>query len=48
MVEIGPSNHPGLVGALIGATLSISFVLGPILGGLITHLAAWQWIFNIK
>jgi MFS family permease len=48
MVEIGPVHRPGLIGALIGATLSISFVLGPILGGAITSKASWPWIFSVK
>ncbi|KAH8193894.1 hypothetical protein TruAng_011941 [Truncatella angustata] len=36
LFEVGPSDKPSLLGALIGMTLAISFVLGPILGGIIT------------
>ena len=32
LVEQGP-NRPEIVGALVGVTLSISYILGPLLGG---------------
>ena len=46
LVEQGP-NKPEIVGALVGVTLSISYVLGPLLGG---ALSEWTWraIFWIK
>ena len=46
LLEQGP-NRPEIVGALVGFTLSISYVLGPLLGGAI---AGWSWtgIFWIK
>ncbi|KAK4031941.1 putative multidrug resistance protein [Parachaetomium inaequale] len=39
LLEQGPSR-PEVVGALVGITLSISFILGPLLGG---ALAEWNW-----
>ena len=39
LLEQGPSR-PELVGGLVGVTLSISFLLGPLLGGAI---AEWNW-----
>ncbi|KAL2257730.1 hypothetical protein VTK26DRAFT_9250 [Humicola hyalothermophila] len=39
LLEQGPSR-PEVVGALVGITLSISFVLGPLLGGAISE---WSW-----
>ncbi|KAK3330517.1 major facilitator superfamily domain-containing protein [Apodospora peruviana] len=39
LVEQGP-NRPEVVGALVGLTLSISYVLGPLLGGAIS---GWSW-----
>ncbi|KAK4230948.1 putative multidrug resistance protein [Podospora fimiseda] len=39
LVEQGPSR-PELVGALVGITLSISFVLGPLFGG---GISEWNW-----
>ena len=48
MVEIGPADKPSLLGAMIGMTLAVSFVLGPVLGGTITQFSNWRWIFLIK
>ncbi|KAL7931072.1 major facilitator superfamily domain-containing protein [Trichoderma chlorosporum] len=48
LVEIGPVHRPSLIGALIGATLAIAFVLGPLLGGLISRLSDWRWLFNLN
>ena len=48
LVEVGPIHRPSLIGALIGATLAIAFVLGPILGGVISQLSDWRWLFNLK
>ena len=39
LLEQGPSR-PEVVGALVGITLSVSFVLGPLLGGAISE---WNW-----
>ncbi|KAK3392957.1 major facilitator superfamily domain-containing protein [Podospora didyma] len=39
LVEQGP-HRPEIVGALVGITLSISYVLGPLLGGAIS---GWTW-----
>jgi len=46
LVEQGP-GRPEIVGALVGITLSASYILGPLLGGAIS---AWTWrgIFWIK
>lgn len=33
---------------MIGCTLSVSLVLGPIFGGVISHLSSWRWIFDLK
>ncbi|KJZ75925.1 hypothetical protein HIM_04749 [Hirsutella minnesotensis 3608] len=48
LVEVGPAHRPDLIGAMIGATLAVAFVLGPLLGGLISQLADWRWIFNLN
>lgn len=39
LLEQGPSR-PEIVGALVGITLSVSFLLGPLLGGAISE---WNW-----
>ncbi|KAK1833138.1 putative multidrug resistance protein [Podospora conica] len=46
LVEQGP-NRPEIVGALVGITLSISYILGPLLGGAISEWT-WRGIFWIN
>lgn len=48
LFEVGPAHKPSLLGALVGMTLAVSFVLGPVLGGTISKLATWRWIFFIN
>ncbi|KAI0388569.1 putative MFS multidrug transporter [Xylariaceae sp. FL0594] len=48
LFEIGPVHKPSLMGALIGLTLAVSYVLGPVLGGVISTTANWRWIFWIN
>ncbi|KAK5660694.1 hypothetical protein OQA88_12058 [Cercophora sp. LCS_1] len=46
LVEQGP-DRPEIVGALIGISLSISYILGPLLGGAISEWT-WRGIFWIN
>ncbi|KYK60648.1 Major facilitator superfamily domain, general substrate transporter [Drechmeria coniospora] len=48
LLEVGPVHRPSLIGAMIGATLAIAFVLGPLLGGIIAQLSDWRWLFNMN
>ncbi|KAG6041322.1 hypothetical protein E4U41_004974 [Claviceps citrina] len=48
LVEIGPVHRPSLIGALIGATLATAFVLGPLIGGVVSELSDWRWLFNMN
>ena len=48
ILEICPKSPPAMIGLMIGGTLSVSFVLGPVLGGAIAGTTHWTWIFNIK
>lgn len=47
LAEIAPHGKNALMGMLIGMTLAISFVLGPLLGGAISG-SNWRWIFYMK
>lgn len=48
LFEVGPVHNPSLMGALVGLTLAVSYVLGPVLGGVISTTTTWRWIFWIK
>lgn len=48
LFEVGPSDKPSLMGALVGITLAVSYVLGPILGAVISSTTDWGVIFWIK
>ena len=46
--DISPPRMLGLIGSIIGMVIAISGVLGPVLGGVITHNTTWRWVFWIK
>ena len=48
MPEIAPPKLGGYLGGVVGAVVACAGVLGPVLGGLITHYTTWRWIFWIK
>lgn len=48
LIEVGPVHRPSLIGAMVGATLAVAFVLGPLVGGVISQLSDWRWLFNMK
>lgn len=48
LFEVGRKDKPSLMGGLIGITLAVSFVLGPILGSVIASTTTWSVIFWIK
>ncbi|KAH8907444.1 MFS general substrate transporter [Coniochaeta sp. PMI_546] len=47
LVELGLGG-PETVGAMIGITLSVSYILGPLLGGVISSRWNWRGIFIIN
>lgn len=47
LAEIAPHGKNALIGTVIGMTLAVSFVLGPLLGGAISD-GNWRWIFFMK
>jgi MFS family permease len=46
--ELAPPHLLQYIGAVIGLVIAMSGVLGPVLGGILTHYADWRWIFWIK
>lgn len=46
--EMSPPKARKVIAPLIGMVISMSGVLGPILGGLFTHYATWRWVFWIN
>ncbi|KAI0466444.1 major facilitator superfamily transporter [Xylaria cf. heliscus] len=46
--EVAPTRFLQGLAALIGIIITLSSVLGPVLGGILTHYATWRWIFWIN
>ncbi|RDL41063.1 MFS multidrug transporter-like protein [Venustampulla echinocandica] len=46
--EILPPSKVQMIGAMAGAVVAIAGILGPVLGGIITHYTTWRWIFWIN
>ncbi|KAI0442121.1 major facilitator superfamily transporter [Xylaria telfairii] len=46
--EITPPRLLQGLAALVGIVITLSSVLGPVLGGILTHYASWRWIFWIN
>ena len=48
ILDIYPKKDHGRMLAIWGATIMAGPMLGPVLGGLITDLASWRWIFALN
>ncbi|KAI0970287.1 major facilitator superfamily transporter [Xylaria arbuscula] len=46
--EIAPIRLLQALAAGIGIIITLSSVLGPVLGGILTHYASWRWVFWIN
>lgn len=46
--EMSPNNLRHHIAALVGMIVALAGVLGPVLGGLLTHYTSWRWVFWIK
>ncbi|KAF4971180.1 hypothetical protein FSARC_1902 [Fusarium sarcochroum] len=46
--ELAPNSMKQHMGALVGLVITLSGVLGPVLGGILTHYASWRWVFWIN
>lgn len=48
LLDIYPEQDHGRMLAAWGATIMAGPILGPVLGGVITDLASWRWIFALN
>ena len=48
LLDIHPKERHGRMLALWGAALMVGPILGPVIGGVITDLTSWRWIFAIN
>ncbi|KEY68761.1 hypothetical protein S7711_00632 [Stachybotrys chartarum IBT 7711] len=48
LFEVGPGDRPSIISAMIGATLAVAFVLGSLVGGLVSQLSDWRWLFHMN
>src|SRR5271165_4064562 len=48
LLDLYPKQHHGRLLAIWGATIMAGPIMGPVLGGLITDLASWRWIFALN
>lgn len=48
MPEVAPLKYQKFMIGFIGIVLSVSGVLGPLLGGVLTEYTTWRWVFWIK
>jgi DHA2 family multidrug resistance protein len=48
ILDIYPKSEHGRMLAIWGATIMAGPMLGPVLGGLITDISSWRWIFALN
>jgi DHA2 family multidrug resistance protein len=48
LLDLYPKRNHGRLLAIWGATIMAGPIMGPILGGVITDLASWRWIFVLN
>ncbi len=48
LMQAAKGRHPGKVMAIITVPTALGPILGPVLGGLILHLADWRWMFFVN
>jgi DHA2 family multidrug resistance protein len=48
LLDIHPKEKHGQILAIWGAALMLGPVIGPALGGIITDMASWRWVFGVN
>src|SRR5215510_14136138 len=48
LLDLYPKRYHGRLLAIWGATIMAGPIMGPVLGGVITDLASWRWIFVLN
>jgi MFS transporter, DHA2 family, multidrug resistance protein len=48
LLDIYPKQKHGRILAVWGAAIMVGPILGPLLGGIITDVASWRWIFALN
>lgn len=48
ILDIYPKQEHGRMLAIWGATIMAGPMLGPVMGGMITDMASWRWIFGVN
>ena len=48
LLDLYPKQHHGRLLAIWGATIMAGPIMGPVLGGVITDIASWRWIFVLN
>ena len=43
--DVIPAQHKGLGMGVVGSAIGFGLAIGPLLGGMLTHLLTWRWVF---